>query len=373
MKAQYNRRQMLYLAFVVFLAPATRLIPETTAALSGSGSWLAPLIALPFALLYLLFLDRFLKNRKSGEGMAEVILRASGARLGGSVLFIIGVYMFFYCGFLLRSGASRFITTIYSESDAGVFIATGLILGTIAALGPMKAVVRSAKLFGIFIIGVELFVLLLSLDGVDFDRLLPIFDPDLSALLMGATPVVNVFLGILAYVSFAEFGQSVQGGRFKSYALWLVLCSLLLTLITAAIVGSYGAKLTSTLVHPFFTLTRGISLLNALERVEAFIVAVWIFPDFIMLGLLLSCGMRCLRLSFGFKPKDDGEKMLSMQNGRFLIIPGLCLTLAVALLIPQKTSVLKLFSELIVPILNCSVALVLLPLCFVAGKLRKRI
>ena len=47
MKPDYNRRQLLYLCFVIFLAPAVRLIPVTTASAAGSASWLSPLLALP--------------------------------------------------------------------------------------------------------------------------------------------------------------------------------------------------------------------------------------------------------------------------------------------------------------------------------------
>ncbi len=372
MKPQYNRRQMLFLAFTAFLAPATRLIPETTAAISGSGSWLVPFVALPFALLYLVFLTYFLNNRRLGEGTAELIVRAVGSRVGHTLLFVIGLYMFFYCGFLLRTGASRFVTTIYSAAEPNPFILTGIILGTLAALGPMKAIVRSAKIFGLFLIAVEVFVLLLSLDGVDLDRLLPVFDPDASALIGGAVPIVNVFVGILAYVSFAEFGSAPETGRTRSYGVWLIWCTLLLTLVTAAIVGSYGAELTSVLVHPFFTLTRGISLLNALERVEAFIVAVWLFPDFIMLSLMMSCGLRCLRLSFGFKPQET-ERTFSFKNGRALIVLGILAIVLTLLLIPNDAAHLKRFGEETVPLLNFALTLGILPVCCLIGKVRGRI
>lgn len=358
------------MAFTAFLAPATRLIPESTAAIAGSGSWLSPFIALPFALLYLLFLCRFLKARNSGEGTAELIIRTCGRGFGGGSVFLVGLYMFFYCGFLLRTGAARFVTTIYSSAKPEPFIAVGIALGTLAALGPMKAIVRSAKIFGLFLIAVEIFVLILAPDGIELGRLLPILDPDLGALLKSAAPIFNVLIGILVYVSFAEFGSVRENGRFRDYAKWLLLCCILLTLVTAAIVGTYGDELTATLVHPFFTLTRGISLLNALERVEAFIVAVWLFPDFIILSLMLSCGCRCLRLSFGYKPTEK-EPTLSLSNGRWLLFVGIAVTLISIMLIPHDTMVLKRFSETLVPILNCALALVLLPICFAVGKLKQ--
>ncbi len=363
----------MYLAFTAFLAPATRLIPETTAAIAGSGSWLSPIIALPFVLLYVLFLSQFFKNRRLGEGSAEMILRAVGGRSGRTILFFIGCYMFFYSGFLLRTGTARFTTTIYSESGTAAFIVTGLVLGAIAALGPMKAVIRSAKVFGLFCAAVEIFVLLLSLRGVDPLRLLPVFDPDPAALILGAAPAVHVLVGTLCFVGFAIYGAGTERGFVRSFGLWSAICSVLLTLVSAAIVGSYGAELTASLVHPFFTLTRGISLLNTLERVEAFIVAVWIFPDFIMLGLMLSCGCRCLRLSFGYKPPTDCEKMLSLKNGRWLIIPGIGICIAAVLLIPSGTQGMKLFGEAVIPALSSFIAVIVLPLCCLIGKLRKTI
>ena len=79
----YNRRQLTALAFVFSLAPVMRLIPKYTAQAAGSGSWLAPIIALPLILLYICFLSAFLKNRRAGEGMGEMIKRGAGNIAGG--------------------------------------------------------------------------------------------------------------------------------------------------------------------------------------------------------------------------------------------------------------------------------------------------
>lgn len=372
MKYDYNRRQLLYLCFVIFLAPAVRLIPVSTAAIAGSASWLSPFLALPISILYLLFLAAFMRDRRSGEGAAELLLRSGGRICGTAALVLVALFLFFYCGFILHSGASRFIATIYPAASPKPFIYTTLILGTLAALGPMKAIVRSAKIFALVIIAVLLFVILLSLDSVSLERLLPLIPEKPSALLSSTLPVADVLVGAVVYTAFAEGGSAPCVGRVRAYSRWMLLCALLLSLMTAAVVGSYGAALTSELVYPFFTLARGISLFGSLERVEAFIVAIWLFPDFITFALMAASGLHCLRLAFGYRPAADPKRSLSPKNGRWLMLPGIALTLATTLLIPSDAASLKMLGECIVPLLNAGVALVIFPLCFLVGRLRRK-
>ena len=134
----YNRRQLMALAFVFSLAPMMRLIPKGSVEYAGSGSWLTPFIALPFILIYIVFLSAFLKNRKTGEGMGEMIRRSAGSVAGGIALVLIACNAIFYCGFILRSGADRFTAGIYTAANPPPFIIVMLILGLIAALGTKK-------------------------------------------------------------------------------------------------------------------------------------------------------------------------------------------------------------------------------------------
>ena len=93
MKPDYNRRQLLYLCFVIFLAPAVRLIPVTTASAAGSASWLSPLLALPISLAYLLFLTEFMKSRRTGEGAGELMLRFGGPVVGPAALVLTAAFL----------------------------------------------------------------------------------------------------------------------------------------------------------------------------------------------------------------------------------------------------------------------------------------
>ena len=52
MQEQYNTRQLLSLGAVIALTPALRLFPTQAASIAGRAGWLAPLAALPLALVW---------------------------------------------------------------------------------------------------------------------------------------------------------------------------------------------------------------------------------------------------------------------------------------------------------------------------------
>ena len=107
MKPDFDRRQLMALIFVSSLAPAVRLIPKFNTQTAGSASWVAPIVALPFLVLYVWFLSAFLAERHSGEGLGEMIMRTNGRALGSVVLGGTAAFLIFCCGFILRSGCSR--------------------------------------------------------------------------------------------------------------------------------------------------------------------------------------------------------------------------------------------------------------------------
>ena len=368
----YNRRQLMALAFVFSLAPMMRLIPRQNAAEAGSGSWLTPLAALPFIIMYILFLSAFLKNRHAGEGMGEMIKRAAGNVFGGIVLFLVACNAIFYCGFILRSGADRFVSAIYPAATSLPFIAVMVILGFIAALGPKKAIVRTAKIFSPVLAAVLVLVVFFGLVSVDTANLFPLAEDGAMPILIGAVPVFNIYAAVVTYCSFLEDRSALESGRAKHYSLWMLPVTLLLTADIAAIVGNYGAPLTARLTHPFFTMLRDITLFGTIERIEAFVVALWVIPDFIVFATALTVAVKCLQLVFGFVPKEDTH-LTDMKNGRWLIPLCGAIAAVVAFTLSQDFAVMQRYSSYVVPTLNLAVSLGLLPLCFVIGKLRGRI
>ncbi len=374
-KHSYGRRQLLALAAVIFLSPALRLFPAGPARVLGRAAWISPLAAAPLLLLYGWFLFKLMAARREGEGLADLSLRILGEKPGRAVLCLFSVWLLLYAGFVLRSGADRFITTIYPLSAPPFFTLCMGAAALVGALGSCRSLVRVAKLVLPIVLGVIVLILFFSLFGVDKSNLLPVTRQDLAPvpLLQGSLSVADVISVALYLTCFLAGPMPKKEDRLPSFLLWLGLICLLLTAVSVAVVGSFGAELTARLTRPFFSLVRNLVFFSSLGRIEALVVALWVFPDFLLVSLLLFAAQYCLRLAAGYRPSYQAQRRLDFSGGRWTI--WLCGAAAIlcGLLIARDPASLSFWSETLIPLLNLSFAFLLLPLLWAAGRLRKRL
>jgi spore germination protein KB len=369
---QYGHSRLRSLCSVALLAPALRLIPAQTARLAGDACWLSILAAVPVILLDIWFLSAFMKCRAPGEGMSELLARALGPAAGGAAAGAFSLWLLFYCGFILRSGADRFISTVYPSSRPWVFSAVMLFLGLLAALGPEKTVSGTATVFRPLLFWVLGLVLVLAFTTASTKNLTPVTVSDALPVLKGAVPVLDVTGSVLTNVCFLEGGTEKEPRRFSAWAQWLILPAAFMLALCAATVGNFGGGLTATMNYPFFAMIRNVRIFRSVERIEALVVALWVAPDYILVSMLLIIASRTLMKLAGYVPRE-GMKLTSMANGRYIIWLCVLAAGAVSLFLAPDAFTLKFLSEKVIPGLNMALIFVLLPLCFAAGKLRKTI
>ena len=369
----YNRRQTLCACIVMLLSPALRLVPGRSAYLSGRSAWLSVLAALPILLIYALFLCRFSETLSPGEGADTIVRRCLGEKLGKLMLFLTALWFLVYCGFILRSGAERMITTVYNDASPGIFVLTMSALGLLAALSSERTILRSAKLILPPVLGVLLFVLAAAIPEIEKENLLPLNSFEVLYSFKGAVVTVDVTVLPMVLTLFLADEKSSPDGHFTALALWLAGVSALLFVMELCIMGAFGAPLTAELNQPFFVLVRNLVLFGSLERIEALVVSLWVFSDFILVAICLSVAQRLLRSITGKRSGYAGERMLDMKNGRFLI--WLCAASAAifALSFAPDSESMMLWSETVIPIANLSFSFGVLPLIYIVGKLRKKI
>lgn len=370
---KFERNQLMAFSWLLLLTPALRLFPSEASRLAGRGAWLSALVsALPLA-LYVFFLTRFMDHRQEDEGMGELIVRSLGGRGGRAVMPLFGLWFGLYAGFVLRSGAERFLTTVYSNSTPEFF---SVVLGTaalIAALGSPRSMARVAKMVLPVVLGVMLLVLISALSSVDASNFLPLSAADAVPVVLGVVPGVNIIAAVLYIVCFIEGDTRRRPGRFRAFMIWVVLACLMLAMIIFELFGAFGPELTSQLTRPFFSLVRNMVFFKAVERIEALVVSLWVFPDFLMVSLLIYLSQFCLRLGWCKSARYRGEKLTDVSGGRWII--WLCGTAAVicAIFIGPDSASLSLWSDRVIPIVNMSFAFLVLPAVFAVGKISKRL
>lgn len=363
-------RQLIALASVIFLAPALRIYPSLSTAAAGTAAWLSAFAALIPAAGYAFFISRFIDRRREGESMAALIGRSLGPRTSRAALAVTVLWFLLYAGFILRSGAERLVTTVYlSSSPAGFQIVMG-IAAMLAALVNIRALVRTARMTAPLLFGVFALILVFALGNIRSENLLPLTRRDAVPILTGALPALDVIICVLYLVCFLEGDAPIKPERSRRFIGWTALMCLLLSVLSADIVGSFGAQLVARLSHPFFSLVRNLVFFRTLERIEALIVSLWVFPDFLMASALFYAAWLCIAQLFGFQ---GGGPVTDMKNGRFAVLLCAACSISVSLLLWHSSESLTLWSENVIPALNFFIALILLPLIYIIGRKTHRI
>ena len=368
----FEARQLRALCAMALLSPILRLIPGQAAAVAGRAAWASPLVALPLLLGYVLLLEPLRAAFREGEALPELALRVLGPRAGRSVLLLLGVWLLLGTGLALRTDSERFLVTIYPRSNKAFFAVCLGILGTVAAMGRRRSLLRVARIVEPLLLAALLAIGLVSLKSLDLWELLPLTPADAPGLLRGSLPALDILsFGLLALCLF-PVRQEPSPARLRKSLVWTTAMALLMTALGAAVQGRFGPGLSARLSAPFFALVRDLVFFRSLERLEALAVALWIFPDLLLIGMTLRAGQHCLRLALGWRPRPD-ESRRDLGEGRWLgWLCGAAAT-ALGLVLAPGEEALQLWSARVLPLSTLTVCFLLVPGILAVGKIRKKL
>ena len=281
------------MTFVGLFSPVTRLLPSAASQSAGASAWLGPLLAFPAALLFLAFLAAVKKRCREGEGLAELTVRLAGPRLGGVFNAASAAWMTAYCGFILRSGAERVVSTVYPNAHAAPFLVISAAVCAVAACGELRWRVRSARIFFPVLALTMGAILIFSLPNVRPGRVWP---PDLTNAKGTALAALQSFnvMTTSAYGAFAFGGVNSSRGDFRRASVWAAAAALVTALTLFSVVGVLGPELASHVQIPFFAMIRSVSSFRLIDRAEPLVAALWMITDYVFASMLLSSAVAAL-------------------------------------------------------------------------------
>jgi len=354
-------RQAVAVGFVAVLSPLIRRFPRITAETAGAAAWLT--VPAAVFLAFLLLLLCFARHNNPPSSASALLGATLGRGTGNAVLTLYTLWIVFYAGFLLRSGANRLVSTVYPRASPALFIVNTALPVLAAATGRLQPIARSAMLFRPLLIAVPAAAAALTAWDLDLHLLGPVTAADLLPVGLGALETVNV-LSAGMYLLF--LGDRLTAPvRTRDWMPWLGVMGGILAGMTVCCLGRFGPALTGKLSFPFFMLVRDVSVLGALERAEPVVVALWVFSDFVFIALLVYVAGDNLRVCF-FR-----------SSGRPAVRKLLCAACtasaaALGLLTGRSEQSFTLLSETLVPLVNAVMVFVLpLPIALI-GALRRR-
>ncbi len=246
-------------------------------------------------LLFAWMLEGILHRGRPGEGIGEITLRALGPVAGRVLLGVYALWFLLYSAFALRIGAERFIETVFPLSRPWPFVVTILAMAVCGALGRTKALFRASEIFLPLLMLVLVLVLVFAAPGLNVKNLLPVTVQELPGVARSGLTVFGIGAAVLFFGAFTGGRTPPAPGRGRAAVWWCVRICVLVTLLSAFTIDILGAELTAKLNHPFFTMLRNVSLLHAVERFGALVIGLWVLPDFVLVSMLLTLAVNCLR------------------------------------------------------------------------------
>ena len=352
-----SARQLYALLFTALLAPMVRALPGWTAGTAGVGAWLTGLLAFP-PLLLEGWLVWALLRRAQGGGLARAYQDALGPVLGKGAVCLYLLWGLFLLALSARLYAERMLSAGYQGGSVWAFLA--VLLGLVLWMGRRKlsAFARAAEIFYLVLSLALGLVLLFSILDVTPEHVLPIWFEDAPGILAAtAVPV-----GVLSAGVFAGFvaGQVRPGADDRRRGVrWLAALCVVAALLQFGVLAQLGPQLSARMEAPFFEVARGVGVSGAFQRVESLIVALWVFSDFVLLGLLVFA----LRAMVGALLGGRGERYAPWAA------VGLGL-LGAVFLFPDGFSA-KNLAGVIAPLGNLALGFVLPGVALAVGRLRK--
>jgi dolichol kinase len=311
-KEKISERQLSVLCFVALFSPLIRNVPRAAVAEGGKAGWLSPLAALIPALLVVWVLRKGLKLVPEG-GMGQILRLGYGEVLGRFLCFCEAVWLFGELSLCIRLFGERFVGSAYRDTSIFLFLFTLAALTLWQSRKPLAAVVRLAQV-GFFPLTITVAaILILGIGQGKAENWLPVAWSDGGAVLRGIPSVLSIFGLVL--VGFFLGGEIRREGRGKSLQ-WTAAYFIVATIMGVVVLAAFGPGLVERLQLPFFSLAKEIRVGSVLERMEAFVMAVWVVSD-VLLAVLLQRAL-CRVLADGVNTKEDSVFALPVVVGAVL-------------------------------------------------------
>ncbi|MCP1310890.1 GerAB/ArcD/ProY family transporter [Paenibacillus tyrfis] len=297
---------------VVFLPVVTQI--------SGGAkdAWIASAIS-GLCSFFIVWLNVYLAQRHPGLTLVGICRKLLGP-WAGSGLALIFLWFFFHISILLmRDFAEVLSNALMPETPLPVFIFYVTLAAIFCVHRGLEGIVRANNITMPISVITLVFILLLVSKEIHLDGLLPLLDDGWLPVLK-RTVIPIAWSGEAVLVSML-YPYVHDKDKVMRYAMLANLGAMvLLILLSAAVIGVFGANEAPNLSLAVFSLTRMISIARFLERIEAVMVAAWISLLLTKISIYLYAGVTGV-----------GEWM-KLKTYRFLITPmaALAMILAVA-------------------------------------------
>lgn len=300
-------QQATLLMISLVLPTAILTVPALTVKHAGQDAWVSVLLATVGGLL----ISRLvvgLSLRFAGKDLFEYAEEILG-RAPGKVVGLLYFWWLIHSSSLIALEFGAFLcAAILPDTPPLVFFVAGTAMAALAVRNGLEVLSRYNQLFLPVVLILLVGVLLLAVKDMELARLLPVLEAGAVDLLKGAAAPLSWLGEIVIFAMIIPSLTDLREAHGVAARATLFTGMFLLASVLAA-VAVFGPEATASWIFPTYNTVRVVSIANFLERLDAVIVAVWMFGGFAKIGVFYYAAVR------------GGARLFGLRDYRPLVAP----------------------------------------------------
>lgn len=310
-------------------------LPTMNYKLAKQNGWLAVVLITVYGIIaaYLVTSLSLIYKNKTIIQYSELIV----GKVVGKIIGLIYLGYFIHINsVIIREFAELLAGPFFPETPLWFFIIAIVLTTTYAVKKGLEVIARVNQIiFPIFLITV-LGILLLATKDMNFNNLLPIMEGGVKPLLKCAYPNTIWFSETIVMAMFIPYINIPEKSR-KKTIISILIIGLMGVFLNIAIVSVFGGE-TGRLTYPFLSLARYVSMADFIERLDSFIMFMWVGGVFIKISVFHYCAVLSLAQLLNFKD----YKPLAAPIGIILVVLSFILWENISHLIEEIAKILGL-------------------------------
>ncbi|MBS4210002.1 endospore germination permease [Bacillus sp. FJAT-50079] len=331
-KQYISIRQLTILILLFSVGDALLVLPTTLAFIAKQDAWLSVIISFAFGIL-IIFLYVTIGNLNPTLSLVEWNMRIFGKWLGAAVSLLFLGYLFISAATNLRELGNFITMNLLIETPIQVIqiLFIGIIIMGIR-LG-IETIARTAEILFPWFMVFFLILLFASLPGIDFGKILPVYENGVRPIMSGAFRTTSyIFVELIVFLMiFPHLKKSLKIKR--SLLIGSLLGAIILLLIVLLCLLIQGHVLTARQVYPTYELAQKISIGHFFQRIEGVLTLLWLITIYFKIIIFLYGVHRGL------------AELCKIKDYRFLSFPLGMLLIACAFVISPNESYLEDFID----------------------------
>ncbi|MEK5162714.1 endospore germination permease [Paenibacillus sp. FSL R5-0527] len=250
--------------------------------------WISLIIAWLAAML-IAYLAFKVSRLYPGQTLLEFSISILGKWPGKLVGLLYLLQWYWVMGIILREQFS-FIRLSMLQKTPDLVIAVSFLAIAVYAVrkGGIVGLGRFSELWGPVLLFVLLLTFALSMRNLNLGALLPVYaDTEALAILKGSLTPMSL-LGEIAFITMlVAFLEKPDRSALRNVWLGVTVASLILAIGAVWVIMTFGPALSSKIQFPFFEMVKLVYLMEFIQNMDIFLVAIWLISVFIKLTVYL--------------------------------------------------------------------------------------